>query len=189
MRLRSDSHLLWRSWAEFLVVGEELEFGLVGERVASILPLFVFCLLVNGGPEEPGWRGFAMPRLQERFTPVKATLIFGPIWGLWHLPLLLAESNVDHDLAAVPFVGMLLWTLAGFSAYAITYTYLWNRTGSVFLCTTRSSVRFDKQSVPCISWTTLVMPPCQRSPRAERAAKGIRTVTLRAPVAGSPGRA
>jgi uncharacterized protein len=120
--------------AAFALVGEELDFGLVGERVASFLPLFVFCLLINGGPEEPAWRGFAMPRLQERFSPVKATLVFGPIWGLWHLPLLLAESNVDHDLATVPFIGMLLWTLAGFTAYAFTYTYVWNRTRSAFLC-------------------------------------------------------
>lgn len=106
----------------------------MGERLASFLPLFVFCLLINGGPEEPAWRAFAMPRLQERFSPVKATLVFGPIWGLWHLPLLLAESNVDHDLATVPFLGMLLWTLAGFTAYAFTYTYVWNRTHSAFLC-------------------------------------------------------
>jgi membrane protease YdiL (CAAX protease family) len=120
--------------AEFALVGEKLDFGLVGERMASFLPLFVFCLLINGGPEEPAWRGFAMPRLQEHFSPVKATLVFGPIWGLWHLPLLLAESNVDHDLATVPFLGMLLWTLAGFTAYAFTYTYLWNRTQSAFLC-------------------------------------------------------
>ena len=120
--------------AEFVLVGEELDFGLIGERVVSIVPLFLFCLLLNGGPEEPGWRGFAMPRLLERFTPVKATLAFGPIWGLWHLPLLLAESNVDHGLATVPFVAMLLWTLAGFTAYSFTYTYLWNRTRSAFAC-------------------------------------------------------
>jgi membrane protease YdiL (CAAX protease family) len=120
--------------AEFALVGEELDFGLVGERAASFVPLFVFCLLVNGGPEEPAWRGFAIPRLQERFSPVRATLIFGPIWGIWHLPLLLAESNVDHDLATPAFLGMLLWTLAGFTAYAFTYTYLWNRTRSAFLC-------------------------------------------------------
>jgi uncharacterized protein len=29
---------------------------------------------------------------------------------------------------------MLLWTLAGFVAYSFTYTYAWNRTGSVVLC-------------------------------------------------------
>ena len=120
--------------AEFVLAGEQLDFGLVGERAAAFLPLLLFCLLVNGGPEEPAWRGFALPRLQERFSPVKATFLLGTIWGLWHLPLLLVEDNVDHDLAALAFAGMLVWTLAGFTAYAFTYTYLWNRTHSALLC-------------------------------------------------------
>jgi uncharacterized protein len=38
-------------------------------------------------PEEPGWRGFALPRLQERYGPVRATLILTPLWAGWHLPL------------------------------------------------------------------------------------------------------
>jgi uncharacterized protein len=65
---------------------------------------------------------------------VKATLVLGTIWGLWHLPLLLVEDNVDHDLGALAFAGMLVWTLGGFIAYAFTYTYLWNRTRSAPLC-------------------------------------------------------
>jgi membrane protease YdiL (CAAX protease family) len=42
-----------------------------------------------GGPvsEEPGWRGFALPKLQRRFGPFWATLILAPLWAGWHLPL------------------------------------------------------------------------------------------------------
>lgn len=42
-----------------------------------------------GGPlnEEPGWRGFATPRLQKRFNPLVTGLIIGIIWSLWHGPL------------------------------------------------------------------------------------------------------
>ena len=42
-----------------------------------------------GGPvnEEPGWRGFALPRLQARYGPVWATLILAPLWAGWHTPL------------------------------------------------------------------------------------------------------
>jgi uncharacterized protein len=120
--------------AEFALAGESLDFGLVGERAASFLPLLAYCLLLNGGPEELGWRGFALPRLQKRFSPVKATVLLGTAWGLWHLPLLLAEDNPDHNLAPLAFVAIMVWTLGGIVAYAFTYTYVWNRTRSVFLC-------------------------------------------------------
>jgi len=44
-----------------------------------------------GGPlfEEPGWRGFALPRLQARLGPLPAALTLGMIWAAWHLPLFL----------------------------------------------------------------------------------------------------
>jgi membrane protease YdiL (CAAX protease family) len=118
----------------FALAGYELDVGLVGERAAAFVPLFLYCLFINGGPEELGWRGFALPRLQERFSPVRATLVLGTIWGLWHLPLLRVEDNADHDLATLPLIVMLIWTLGGFIAYAFTYTYALNRTASVFLC-------------------------------------------------------
>ena len=42
-----------------------------------------------GGPifEEPGWRGFALPRLQAEFGPLPAALALGVIWAAWHLPM------------------------------------------------------------------------------------------------------
>jgi len=42
-----------------------------------------------GGPlfEEPGWRGFALPRLEARFGPLRASLLLAVLWAGWHLPL------------------------------------------------------------------------------------------------------
>ena len=46
-------------------------------------------ILVLGGPlgEEIGWRGFLLPHLQQRRSPLLASLIVGAVWFVWHLPL------------------------------------------------------------------------------------------------------
>ena len=46
--------------------------------------------------EEPGWRGFALPRLQRRHSPLVATLMLGVVVAAWHLPLVfLSEENFE----------------------------------------------------------------------------------------------
>src|SRR5690606_8411033 len=80
------------------------------------LATFVFVAVLGGGLEEPGWRGFALPRLQERLGPLRATALLGLLWGVWHVPL---YGPLGF---AVPFV------------LAFLYTPLYNRTGSVLLC-------------------------------------------------------
>lgn len=97
-----------------VAVGEPVDWSLLGSRVGPYLGTFVVTLFLLGGLEEPGWRGFALPRLQERFTPFRATLVVGVVWGLWHLPL-----GVPNTI--VPFF------------LAFFYTWLYNRTGSVLL--------------------------------------------------------
>jgi membrane protease YdiL (CAAX protease family) len=109
--------LLWAAMnATLTILGKQVDLALVGERLPSYLGTFVFVSILGGGFEEPGWRGFALPRLQDRFrTPIRATLVLALFWGLWHLPLY-----------GLGFVGPML--------YAFFYTYLYNKTRSVLLC-------------------------------------------------------
>jgi membrane protease YdiL (CAAX protease family) len=53
-----------------------------------------------GGPlfEEPGWTGFAQPRLQQMYGPLLGGLLLGGLWALWHLPGFLIPSEDIRDI-------------------------------------------------------------------------------------------
>lgn len=78
-----------------------LGYGLTGgapEGGAPLTSAFWFHLVVVNllaGPtgEEPGWRGFALPRLLERYSPLRAGLLLGLMWSFWHLLLWLVASG------------------------------------------------------------------------------------------------
>jgi uncharacterized protein len=48
--------------------------------------------------EELGWRGYAFDSLQSRSGYLKATLLFGVLWSLWHLPLVLVKDSYQYEI-------------------------------------------------------------------------------------------
>jgi membrane protease YdiL (CAAX protease family) len=88
---------------------------------------WLFVLLLGGGQEEPGWRGFALPRLQVRHSAPAASVILGVVWTLWHGPLFLIPDSAQSPLP-------LPWYLIHVIAASILYTWLFNNTrGSALL--------------------------------------------------------
>jgi uncharacterized protein len=109
--------------------------------LAWFVPIFLYTLVASG-LEEPGWRGYALPKLQMRFNAKKASLILGVIWGIWHWPAfttvytnaLNAPGGSPIQAFITALVQLLVYIFGAMVPEAFIYTWLYNRTSSVFLC-------------------------------------------------------
>lgn len=94
-------------------LGELLaDIGPVG--MALMLPLMTVGLLFSSPLlEELAWRGFALPRIQDRFEALTSSLLLGVLWGGWHLPLFVAsgESVVLQLLQIVAVTVLITWVV------------------------------------------------------------------------------
>jgi membrane protease YdiL (CAAX protease family) len=92
---------------------------------SSFLLLFLLSLLIPGLAgtwEEPGFRGYALPRLQFRYSALIASLILGVLWAFWHLPFVVTGEQIWID--AILFI----------IEWSIVYTWLFNNAkGSVLI--------------------------------------------------------
>jgi len=121
--------------AIFGLLGRPIDPSLVPGSLAAYLPTLAFLTLIAGLGEEPGWRGFALPRLESRYAPMVATLVLGLLWALWHLPLVLVDPRFPHGFTSpAPLVLLALLTLVGIVFMAVFYTWVYNGTRSVLLC-------------------------------------------------------
>jgi membrane protease YdiL (CAAX protease family) len=116
-----------------VAIGLNMATGAPAPSFAQFVPWYTVLLLfglrmVNptDGPlgEEPGWRGFAQPRLQSRWSPLVSTALLGVLITGWHLPLVFMPQ---FDLG-LPDIA---------STVAVTFWYAWlfNRTGGSVLLT------------------------------------------------------
>jgi CAAX prenyl protease-like protein len=83
----SDCHLPHGCRNSYLLCSRSTGLRLLTRETARTAGAFCFILLFVALGEEPGWRGFALPQLQTRYTPFIASLVLAPVWALWHLPL------------------------------------------------------------------------------------------------------
>lgn len=100
------------------------------EPAYNFLFYFILILPLSALWEELGWRGFLLPILQEKYSPLKASMIIGFVWGLWHLPIYLAIDPYG-DKTIIFFFIMFI----GCFALSTITTWLYNSTrGSLFIC-------------------------------------------------------
>jgi len=86
----------------------------------------LLAFVLDPGPlgEELGWRGFALPRLQEHMNGLSAALLLGTIWAIWHLPAFF--------IPGMPQTRLPIWTFfISVIAASVIITFFVNKTGSV----------------------------------------------------------
>lgn len=93
--------------------------------LAAYLPGLLLQMVTTGLAEEPGWRDFALPRLQSRFGPLRAALVLGPLWSLWHLPLFLSDWGGFPDASWTRPLVFVVFCVA----FNFVISWFFNRTG------------------------------------------------------------
>ncbi|WP_394618658.1 CPBP family intramembrane glutamic endopeptidase [Lentzea sp. JNUCC 0626] len=88
--------------------------------LAIYVPMLVLQFFTTGLAEEPGWRDFALSRLQQRHQPMVATLVLGVLWIIWHLPLFLTPWG-GPDVTAETIVRFAVMALE--MSFLITLVY------------------------------------------------------------------
>lgn len=124
-----------------LVVAAAVAFSGAGDTVfASFDPgglarvplLWLLALPFGPLPEELGWRGWFLPRLQQRMSPLAASLIVGVVWTFWHTPMFWFPGAAIPSFLELGASAVLLY-LAQITAEAVLFTVLFNRTGGSVL--------------------------------------------------------
>ena len=112
-----------------------LAYGLTHDGIGRVVPAGLLTYLTGAGQliafttgplgEEAGWRGFLLPRLLGRYSPIVASLVLGLLWSAWHYPL--------YYNAAFASVGGTAKFTFDILCYSILLTVVWAHTrGSVF---------------------------------------------------------
>jgi membrane protease YdiL (CAAX protease family) len=172
-------HVAWYWYALAVAVPLAVNFATVGLTMAGGapaphidqltawygIPMAIGLAVVNptGGPlsEEPSFRGFALPILQNRRSPLAAGAIMAVLVTGWHAPLFFLPSFDLSPLEALTTVAVTFW-----------YTWLFGHAGGSALVTliahaTEGSINVDglwpagadasrEVWVNLLSWTAVV---------------------------------
>ena len=97
----------------------------------ELIPLtLAMVLLVGPLPEEFGWHGYLLDRLQVRHGAVMSGVLLGVIWGAWHLPLFFLNGTYQQEQGAFT---IWFWTfMIGIIPLEVVMAWIYN-------CTRRST--------------------------------------------------
>lgn len=126
------------------------------------LLVFTTLAITNGGvSEEPGWRGWLLPRMQARYGALPASLLVALCWALWHTGSGFWQVVLTTDLAGAlrfmpGYLGQYLLLVAPLAVY---YTWVYNGTGGSLLLVVLLHASYNMTvTVVTSAWPTFPLP-------------------------------
>lgn len=127
----------WYVFAVSYVVVVKLSAALLHRLIAGawppfgtdsvyLIPLAIALSTPFQAGEELGWRGYALPRLADRYGLAAASVVLGAIWALWHVPqFFIVAADTYHQ-------SFIVWALQVI-AISIAMAWLYAKTGGSLL--------------------------------------------------------
>ncbi len=100
--------------------------------IALAVPLFLYMFFFTGLAEEIGWRGYALPELQAKYSAIKSSWIVGMFWGLWHIPSVILVQHLQGELTPPAAISLIFGLTFGIVGWTIVITWIYNNTQSLF---------------------------------------------------------
>jgi membrane protease YdiL (CAAX protease family) len=102
--------------------------------------------------EEIGWRGFALPRMQQLHGPVAGTVILGALWGVWHLPFFfgpLAQTGPEATFMSASIA--LVEFSIGLTGLSVVMTWVLNNCRGSTLVAILLHAAFDSSGLALVA--------------------------------------
>jgi hypothetical protein len=133
----------------WMAFGNEAPGPASGLTPLILLGLVLYTLVSGPLAEEAGWRGFALPRLQERHGALTASVLLGVLWAFWHVPQYFVPNTT-----MIPFPIFVPQVIA----LAILFTWIYNNTRGSLVATVLTHFCFNFSGAFLAGYLGL-MPP------------------------------
>ncbi|MFX0181171.1 MAG: type II CAAX prenyl endopeptidase Rce1 family protein [Candidatus Hodarchaeota archaeon] len=107
-----------------LLMGNTIQEVFIDNISWNISWIVIFGLSIAGIQEEPGWRGYAVPKLNLKFNPIITSFIIGILWAFWHFNFYWSGVRSMSSFPEFLFLVTIL---------SFIYTWIYINTESIFL--------------------------------------------------------